>query len=302
MDLVPYFKSSTGLNTKVDPTRIGYDPETGVSDLALAVNITHDDTGRPYRRNGYELLQTGSYHSLFCDGGDCFVGIGKGLWQVGTDYSLTGVRGDLSGSRIGFLQRGSETYYCNDFQNGVIKNGQSFNWPTGIHEGPETTRQFSEAPIGRHIAFFNGRWYISQGNTVWISEPFAPGLFDMARGFLQFKSAIRMIKPVKEGIFISDSKAIWFFRGTDPSEFSQKQLTAYPVLEWSDAIDYIEGYEIGLETPGLCALWGTVEGAMIGTTDGRVVTLTKDKIQYPKIGSQGSGLLRGNRFIHSMFF
>lgn len=302
MDIVPLFRSSSGLMTIVDPVRIPYDPETGVTALSRAVNITHDRTGRPSRRTGYTLKQSGLFHSLFCNGGACFVGQGPYLYRVGTDYSLQQLRGALSGARISYVQHNEETYYANGFQNGVIRDGVSYSWPAGAYEGPETVRQFSGAPVGQHLAFYSTRWYISVGKELWISEPYGPGLFDLARGLIQFESNIRMIKPVDGGIFISDSKKTWFFAGKDYDDFEQKLAAPYPALEWSDAIDYINAEELGFEVVGHCALWGSQEGAILGTPDGRAMNLTKNKVVYPKVGAQGAGLLRNKNFIHNMFF
>jgi hypothetical protein len=302
MDLIPLFRSSSGLMTTVDPVRIPYDPETGVTALSRAVNITHDKTGRPIRRRGYTIKQSGLFHSLFCDGGDCFVGSGPYLYRVGTDYSLQQLRGALSGAKISYLQYNEETYYANGFQNGVIRDGVSYSWPVGAYEGPDTIRQFSGAPVGQHLAYFNTRWYISVDSVLWVSEPYAPGLFDKARGFIQFDSHIRMIKPVDTGIFISDSNNTWFFAGKDYTDFEQRLVAPYPALEWSEAIDYINAADLGLEIVGRCALWGSQEGAIIGSPDGRAINITEDKIVYPNIGAQGASLLRNKHFIHSMFF
>lgn len=302
MDIIPLFRSSSGLMTTVDPTRIPYDPESGVTALAKAVNITHDETGRPTRRRGYTLKQSGGFHSLFCDEGDCFVGSGPYLYRVGTDYSLQQLRGALSGARISFLQHNEETYYANGWQNGVIRDGVSYSWPVGAYEGPDTIRQFSGAPVGQHLAYYNSRFYVSRNKVLWISEPFAPGLFDRARGFIQFENKITMIKPVDNGVFVSDTKRTWFLAGKDYTDFEQKLAAPYPALEWSDAVEYISASELGLEAVGHCALWGSPEGAILGTPDGRAINLTKDRVVYPKLGAQGAGLLRNKNFIHSIFF
>jgi hypothetical protein len=156
--------------------------------------------------------------------------------------------------------------------------------------------------VGQHLAYFNTRWYISVDSVLWVSEPYAPGLFDKARGFIQFDSHIRMIKPVDTGIFISDSNNTWFFAGKDYTDFEQRLVAPYPALEWSEAIDYINAADLGLEIVGRCALWGSQEGAIIGSPDGRAINITEDKIVYPNIGAQGASLLRNKHFIHSMFF
>jgi len=302
---IPFITGVSGLNTVVDPVRVQYSAETGVSDLSVAINITIDDTGRPKRRTGYSKAIEGNYHSLFCDGGDCFVvedrQTNSAIYRVGTDLSLAGVRSGLSlGKQIAFLQVQDETYYCNGVDNGIIKDGVSDEWLVGKYVGPETNRQFTDIPIGEHLAWFNGRIFISSGGAVYWSELFKYGLFDRARSVWQVGKKVLMIKPVEAGIFISDDKATWFYRGGVPSRLeSVTKVAAYPAIEWSDAIDYIEGADIGLE-PGLCALWASPEGACIGTSSGQFINMNKEKVIYPSSVRQGAGLLQGYHFIHTM--
>jgi len=301
METVRILTSSKGLNTKLQKTRVAYD-KSGTTELTKAVNVSHDYTGRVSRRSGYNYQVEGDFHSVFCDEGDCFLGRGLDLFKLNNDLSITGVRGSLSGNRIGFCQIGRETYYANGHQNGVIRNGQSYPWPVGEYLGPETSRSFSSAPAGTHLAYYNGYLCISVGNVLYFSEPWAPGLFNMSKMFVQFSSEVLLVKPVVSGIFVSDSEDTWFLHGPTPSDFVQKKVLSYPALEWSDAIDYVESLDIGLEIPGLCAMWGSRYGAVLGLPDGTAINRSINKVKYPKIGSQGSGLLKDQTFIFNTFF
>ena len=301
METVRLFSSSKGLNTKIQKTRVAYD-EGGAVELTKAVNVSHDYTGRVSRRSGYEVIADGDFHSLFCDGGDCFVGRSRDLYKVNPDRTLTGVRGELSGDRISFCQVGDETYYTNGAQNGVIRNGTSYPWPVGEYEGPVTTRSFSGSPVGTHLAYYNGYMCVSVGPVVYFSEPWAPGLFNMSKMFVQFSSDVRMVKPVASGIFVSDEHDTWFFQGPVPEDFVQKKALNYPALEWSEATDYVDGVDIGLEFPGLCAMWGSRYGAVLGLPDGSALNRSINKIRYPRVGTQGSGLVKDQTFIFNMFF
>jgi len=301
MENIRLFSSSNGLNTKVQKTRVAF-AEGGVTDLTKALNISHDRTGRVSRRSGYDRVQEGSFHSVFCDGGDCFVGKTTGLYRVNPDMSLTGVRGNLTGDRISFCQIGSETYYTNGTQNGVIRDGKSYDWPVGEYLGPVTTRDFTGAPVGNHLAYYNGRMCVAVDNVVYFSEPWAPGLFNRSKNFVQFSSDVRMIKPVMSGVFVSDSESTWFFQGSTPEDFTQKKVLGYPALEWSVATDYVEGLDMGLEVPGMCAMWGSRYGAILGLPDGTAMNRSINKVRYPRVGTQGSGLVRDQSFIFNIFF
>ncbi len=299
--MIKIFSGSTGLNTVTDPTRIPFDPETGITDLALAVNVAINESKRVNRRTGYAKVQDGNFHSLFCDGGDCLVARGTDLFLVGTDMSVTGIRSGLSGDRISYTQVGNEIYYSNGMDNGRIKGGLSYDWQATEYVGPETTREFFPAPMGNHLAFANGRMFIAEKNVVWWSESYDMGRYDMSRSFWQFPTRVRMIKHVASGTFISDDKATWFYRGTNPLALENiVQVAAYPAFEWSDAIDLVEGSEIGLQEVGLCALWASPEGAIAGTPSGRLVNLNRNKIIYPETCRNGAGLLRGFDFIHTI--
>lgn len=303
MNQINIFSGTSGLNTKLDPVRIQFNPETGISDLAEAVNITVDDSGRASRRPGRILLQEGIFHSLYGNGSFGFVVQERvddaAIMQISTDYSLSGVRSGLTKNlRTSFCLVDDKIFYSNGIENGVIENGVSSAWPTNEHVGPTTSKYFTTAPIGSHIAWFSGRVWVSKDNIVWYSEPYAYGKFDMARGFIMFDSNVRMVKPVNTGIFISDNKKTYFFRGTNPKEMVQKTVSNCPAHEWSEAIDLIDlSYK---EIVGDSAIWSSDEGLCIGTEDGEIINISKLKIAYPS-GTQGASVVNLTEIINSVF-
>lgn len=293
------FNGASGLNTVVDPTRIQYIADAGVSDLAVAVNIDIDQTGRPGRRQGYTLAQSGDFHSLWCNGGDCYVGKTTSLFRVAQDLSLTGVRSSLSGDRLYFCDTPKGVYYSNTVQNGVLNGSASVAWPVETYIGADTNRVFSPAVLGKHLSLYRGRMFIAEGPVLWWSEPFMYGLFDKAKGFAQFDSDILMVAEVATGIYISTRTKTVFLGGT-PGEFVQSTVCPYPAIEHTLAIDSVEGMEIGMQNPGLCRVWASPEGAILGTANGQVINLNKEKVIYDESPSNGAGVLRGYQFIHNM--
>jgi len=142
--------------------------------------------------------------------------------------------------------------------------------------------------------------YISKDNVLWYSQYLAIDWYDMARNYITFDSHIRMIKPVNDGLYVSDSKAIYFLSGPTAPEFKKEKITTYPALEWSDAVDYVDGKNIpDLGFSGPCAWWVTTEGAMVGSPEGNVQNVNEEKIVYPK-ATKGASLVRGLNLIHTI--
>jgi len=298
---LPYLRGSSGLNTVDDPTRIKYSPKSGVSDLAVAVNVTISPSGRINRRTGKTLRVPLDSHSLFCDGGECVFVHTSGLYLLETNFSYRLLRSVSSNNRMAYMQVGNRIYFTNNQTLGYVESGIARGWSMRKdYVGPVTQKTFTGPFPGNHLAYHGGRIYISKDNILWYSEYGALYWFDMARNFFPFNTHIRMIKPVTNGLFVSTEKAIYFLRGLVPGDMVQSKLTTYPALEWSDAIDYIDGTDVPeFEISGPCALWTTREGAMLGTPDGGAINLNKKKVVYPQ-GTKGCSLLRGLNFIHTV--
>lgn len=302
MDTIAVFRGTSGLNTVADPARIPM-TKSGVNDVAEIVNMTVDQYGRPSRRKGFKLLLSGDFHSLFCDRGDCFVakniGSDGAIYRVSktsTDvYALQGIRSGMTmGAKISWLQVGNKTYYANGFERGYIVDGISYAWNVGEYHGIDADKRFSIPENILHLAEHSGCLFASSGNILWWSEPFRYDLFNMTEGFVQFGEAIRMVRPVDGGVYIGTEKNTFFLTGNRPSEFTAHKIAQFGVIEWSDATEYSP------QESGLCAVWVSPEGAMLGTPSGQIVNLNKSKVIYPEQVNKGFGCMVGYHFIHGM--
>jgi len=290
---ITIFKGTTGLNTVSDPVRI--EP----TDLQVAVNISIDSSGRPRTRRGLTQLQTGSFHSLFCAGRDCFVIKDGSLYQVAANGSLSGaIKSGLSNNRMSYAQVGDRTYYSNGIDLGIIYQGQHVDWDEEDYIGPGTHRHFSGPVSGDHIAEFFGRMLIAKYNVLWWSEPYNFGLYDMASSFVQFYTKIIMLAPVDQGLFISTEKNTYFISGRDSTKWQARKVAGYPAIEWTNV--KVEADDIGAEVSGQYAVWASSEGAILGTPDGNIINLNKKKIIYPETAKTGFGCLVGTNYIHGM--
>jgi len=310
MKAVTLYTGTSGLNTVLDPQRLsqGTKNNPGLIELAVAVNVSIDDRGLVSLRNGDTIAQAGEFHSLFCNGGDAFIvkeqTVDAAIMQIGTDLSLTGVRSGLTkNKRMSWAQVNYDTYYSNGFQNGYVREGNSFNWPANTYHGPDTNSNFVPAPIGNHIAFMpGGLMLIAEGPVLWIChEPFAFGLFNQRSGFVQFASDITMVCPVASGVFVSDATKTWFLRGTSWFDFIQVQVANYPALEWSLAHDSVDLKDaISDNATGFGRIWASPEGVCLGMDDGNMINLTDENIQYPNGHTSGACLVTESHILHTV--
>jgi len=303
MEPVRIFGGTSGVNNIVDPVRLRTNGDTGLSELAEAVNVLIDQAGMPYRRPGQSLISAGNFHSLFCDGGDCFVVLDipeySTIYKLGTDKVLTSVQPGLATSRrYGWQQVGAKTYWSNGVQKGVIVGGVSQDWSAQTYAGPPTTRNFSGPPVGTRLALYASRMFVVNGRIVSKSEPLGYGLYDRARMRLRFSSDVKLFKPVAGGVFASDSKRTYFLEG-NPDDFLRTKILDCPAHEYSEAAGYIDGKEFGLQDAGLCAVWSCDEGLCIGTSTGQLFVITENKLAYPS-GTTGASLIYDSTIINTV--
>ena len=298
------YSATNGLNVKVNGTRVPYNPETGVTDLVKAVNIVIDDSGRISRRQGYEELQVGNFHSLWARGEYCFVGLDDSLFRVGTNLALTGIRSGMSGDRICYKYTPIGVYYANGTDKGRIVEGVHRDWVRDTYVGPTTSRTFTGPPANpTHIEFFDGRLFVSEGSIVWFTKPYAFGTFEQAKDYWPFPTRVKMIKAVPGGMYVSDEDYTYFIKSEDdPAKYKPNAVAPYPCLEWSVSEDWVEATTLGFEQPGLGAIWSSHEGIVLGLKDGVILNLTDRKLRIPTEFTDGATLITDNKVISTLFY
>lgn len=293
---ITILSASNGLNNNMDPARIRFDPKTGVQDLAAAYNVDHDETGRLSRRKGFSsTARTENVHSLFCDGGECVFATGSSLCVLNSDYSYSAVASVTPGAQVAYLQLHNRVYWANGFEKGYVEDGENHAWVIGTYVGPATTRQYYDPPVGTHLAHHGGRIFVIQGKVAWHSEPFNLNAFDLVRNYLPFQSNLRMFRPVRDGVWVSTQRKIYFLAGTIPSEYARMETAAYPAIEWTDAPLDLENLGAG-ELTGKGAIWTSTKGVCVGLPGGQMINLTYKKVNYPD-ARKGAGLVMGKKYV-----
>lgn len=298
--MLTILRGSSGLKTKVDSARLSYDPETGVADLAEAINVFIDDTGRVRRRKGQTATaQTDAAHSLFASGGDCLFVSGGDLYRLFSDFSRSLVRESVGDARMSYVEVNGEVFYANGLTNGIYSGGASSTWQAD-HIGPTTTKVLSKPPIGSHLAYHAGRILIAQKNVVWMTRPFDFYHVDMVRGFVMFPADVLMIRSVADGFWVGTRQHIHWIGGTNQDELSQVVKASYPVVEYTDVeveAELVEGVSQPLAPQqGPAAMVATTKGICYLGQGGRLVNLTRDDIDLP-VTTTGSAVFKDGEYI-----
>jgi hypothetical protein len=293
------FKKATGLNTEIDPTRLPFDPEEGVVDLAAAVNIEIDTTGRISRRKGFQNVYGNHAHSLFCDGWSCLFVEDTSLFELKEDFSVIEVFTGLTpGKRMYYTSVGSEIYFSNGSEKGIFSCvlGTAQLWTSNDYVGPVTTRELSETPAGTHLCFYRSRIYLAQGSVVYYTEPFAYAWVDFTRNFLQLPAPLTASLPVVDGIYFSTEKGIYFYQGYTPEEMMPKRVCEKPAIDGTQVRTTLGALE-GSSNDMPIWIFTTEDGIIAAAEEGKIRNLTKDRVSYPAGGKTGAGVIYKNRYL-----
>jgi hypothetical protein len=302
MATVPWIKHSQGLANKIDPARIQYSPKEGVLHYAEAYNVDFDITGAVSRRLGFiETGVTADTHSFFDAGEYCIIVSGTSLFLLAGDNSTKGIRSGLTpGKYMSYCQVGSNVIYMNGSESGIVRDGASWTYVKAVDSRyPDATREYSDPPIGTIVRFFSGRTYIADGNTLWYSEPYSINLFRRAANYVSFPGKIVMVAPVMGGLFVSTVSKIYFLSGRDPKKFELITVSHYPAIEGTDVEADGIALNAGKVSPLPVQIFTTTQGICVGTSEGQMVNLTYDILEYPK-SLRGCAVYTGKKYIVSL--
>ena len=301
---IPIFSGTTGLNTKLDPARLKFNPEAGISELAACVDCDIDDTGRIFRREGTTAtVRTEKWKNLFGCGSFGLGTKGNALCIIEPNMSYTAIRNITPDARMSYVRDTdgvkSIIYYCNGFQNGRIIDKVSHSWPVGTYVGPETRKTFYAPPIGHLLEVHNLRMFIAEDNILWYSEPADYSSYRLAANYFGFSSRLKMLEAVDEGLWISDSESLYFLGGEIAPTVHKmpRQIKKAEYCAIEGTAQKVQASKIGIENlTGIVIVFTTAEGICIGSSDGHLINLTEKKIDLPS-GLTGAGFYRDGRYI-----
>jgi hypothetical protein len=288
------YNQCAGINNKVDPTdlRIGE-----LCDLSTGEDILIDKFGKIVSARGNSLVASGNYHSGFDLENNSFLAAldyatGSALYICIPDTSgaitLTGIRSGMTrGARISYRWVDGRVYYMNGFEKGIINdNNRSVDWT--VSEWPrETEDVYLPTPTGKFFDIISGCFVIASGNEIIWTEAGMWGIVNENTSWERLESEIRMVYSVGTGMYISDSKAVYWCAGMNPNEWTFRKVLDYPAIPYKRHSKLVNPILYGFQTSAPSALFGTVYGPVIGLPDGSVFNLVDKRVTMPKDYSRG---------------
>jgi len=288
------YTSTTGLNNFVDPTRLEFDFKTGVTELAQAINVNIDNSGRINCRRGrvQKLSSTAKYG--FAYGEVCLFVSESILYHMKSDYSVTALRSDLTlGARMRYVGIANRVYYSNGTEKGYILKGKDYTWEKGNYTVPGDTRRIiSDPPNGHLLGWFASRALVAVDNAIFASEPSFYGVFDLHNNFKLFPERIKLMHPTTQGLWIGTASQVLFYRGTKWGQLRREPKADYGVLEGSGAVCPGEK----LNAPEKSVIFTTPQGICVGDEGGGFTNLTYNKLIFPT-GRYASASIVGDRYL-----
>ncbi len=285
---IALFRGTTGLNTLDDHSELVHDLEEGVIELSLAVNVNVERSGRRIsRRKGTVKKVSGDFHSGFAGVLDVLCvqehPATAALYRVNGDYTLTGLRDDLTKhQRMSYVEANGHIYYANGFENGFVENGVSYPWVRSEYVGHATVKELFDPPVGRHLAVMGGFMLIAQDEVLWVSEEFDFSAFNLANRYVDLVDRLVMVRVVVDGVWLATRKETVFLPGYDPEKWTIASKIPYGVKEYSATRETVPESRIGLQTPqgiqGNGYLWLSDNGICWGGPGGQFINLTERKI------------------------
>lgn len=191
---------------------------------------------------------------------------------------------------------GGETLY----HRGDVLNGQT---TFTIREqqkdaSPLLTQFLSPPPAGEFIGYFNGWMLVSKGNRLYISQEYAPELFDLRKS-IPVLDQITMIAPVMDGgdgVWLGTQSQVIWLAGDDPSKWEYKASADYGVIPHTLAYGDGELIGDGGMSGTQAAFFATERGLCMGAPGGKFTNMTESRFAYP-VQDRGAGIVRRHRGI-----
>lgn len=168
---------------------------------------------------------------------------------------------------------------------------------------PLMTQFLSPPPAGHYVAQWKGWTLVARGDRLYVSEPYAPELFDLRKSY-PFGGRITMLAPLhdkvdtirkRSGVWIgTDDRVIWLEGWEAPETWSFKPAADYGVIP--GAFTSADGELIGDGSlvGNTVVMFASKRGICFGQADGNLVNLTQARYAFP-VMDRGAAIVRRHR-------
>lgn len=143
-----------------------------------------------------------------------------------------------------------------------------------------------------HIAYGNGHMLVAVDNRLFVSEAYAPELFDPRKAYA-FPDRITMVAFLEDGAWLGTDTQIAWLASADISAWEFKQRAKYGAIPNTAKVDSAEAISNG-ESKLPAVFFASQEGLCAGLANGELLNFTKGRFAYPK-QPVGAGVVRDYR-------
>ena len=159
------------------------------------------------------------------------------------------------------------------------------------------TRFLVPLPPGDFVRWHNGRLFTAKNGALFFSEALRPHLHNPAYGVIPFSGYIAFVESVGDGLYVGDSRGVWFLSGTDPTKFEQRRVSTCRAVARSSIMvppEHFPPKQVPAEPP--VAVWLSTSGYVVGMPGGTTVELQPDRLKVPSgLTGRSAFLLREGR-------
>lgn len=163
--------------------------------------------------------------------------------------------------------------------------------------GTLDTRYLVPMPPGDFVCWHSGRLFTAKHGALRFSEPMRPHLHNPAHGVIPFSGHIAFVESVGDGLYVGDSRGVWFLAGTDPAKFELRRVSTCRAVARSSIMvppEHFPEKEVTATEP--VALWLSTSGYVVGMPGGAIVELHPERVKVPSgLTGRSVFLLRGGR-------
>lgn len=265
----------TGLDTINDPTKLKSN-ESAIG-LTKALNVDITDSYSVKRRSGFSLFSVGNYSSIWGNGKNCYAVDDNKLIELFEDGTKNVLRYITTNYQMSFADSRDGYVYCT---NGVdilkIRDGV-------VYELGSSSDKFKHTlPPGNLLSFLSPRLLVVRSNVIFISDAVNKDVFHTQTGFIQFDSDIRMIAPVNNNMYVSDSRFTWFLKRMNNTVdiqspmFQLTKVLSYPSFK-NNPVKFINDFSYDNNKFSEVVMWLSSDGICFGTDEGIVFNITNKK-------------------------
>lgn len=165
-------------------------------------------------------------------------------------------------------------------------------------QGGELDTQFLvPLPPGDIVRWHNGRLFTAKNGALRFSEALRPHLHNPAHNVIPFSGHIAFVESVSDGLYVGDSRGVWFLSGTDPTKFEQRRVSTCRAVARSSIMvppEHFPPKQVPAEAP--VAVWLSTSGYVVGMSGGTTVELQPDRLKVPSgLTGRSAFLLREGR-------